>query len=167
MKKTTEIEPEEHKILAVVLKKKLDLAHRRTVVIKEYTSGKRLLDEEVARGLYELFGIRNFIERNREPHELENRFPLETNVVLLSEEEIEAGSWVAASGYWNWDKFRSQYDDSPLIELSRVSFDQDNKWAYLFFRLQANSEVGFGSYFLLENRQGSWGINSEFLVLNS
>ncbi len=173
MKKTCTIEPEEYKALSAVLKQKLDLSRKRTVVIKKHTNGEYLTDEELAHGLYEAMGIRDIMERNREPHELENRFALEANIVLLSEEEIEASGWVtpseeeieingwSPSGCWSFNKFQGQYDNSPIVEVSRASFDRDYTWAFLYFGLQTHSEVAFGSYFLLENRQGTWTINTE------
>ena len=69
-----------------------------------------------------MFGIQRTKAKNKISCKLENMFSLDANIVLISEQELEA-----IFNIDGWDTFRSKYGNCGITELSRVAFDNEKK----------------------------------------
>jgi hypothetical protein len=161
MNELGKVELDEYEAYSDVLEQRLGLSSsKHPIVIRGYTTtGIDSFSQDLVDFLEGRFGIRDIQKRNLKPHQLENRFTSNANIILLSEEDIR-GAALSPNGMWDWNKFRSEYD-SAIYELSRVSFDNDHKLAHLCFGFQADYHMGYGCHFILENKQGKWTIKHE------
>jgi hypothetical protein len=105
--------------------------------------------------------VESFVDRNNQPFELEDRFDLDVEVVLISAQQIQE-IFQDGSG---WDQFYDLYPNSQgELQLSQVGFNSHYDQALVYAGNQSYWLAGSGSLFLLEKVDGLWQVQDEIMV---
>lgn len=115
---------------------------------------ERVTPGEPAQGL-----VDHFIEQNREPTTIENRFGMPDTVVLVPEDTVR---WIFGTREdrreRGWQYFRRRYSPSWLIRLSRVGFDQERDRALVTVSAICGGLCGHGARYVLRRVGAEWVI---------
>jgi hypothetical protein len=104
--------------------------------------------------------MNDFTTQNRQLLALEQRFDLPVEVVLLTQEKIDA---VFNDG--SWDEFYRQYPNSQgILVLSRVGFNSTVDQALVYAGCQSHYLAGAGYYYLMVKEDGAWKIKNQLMV---
>ena len=99
--------------------------------------------------------IDQLLARNAVSQPLTDRFDLDTEVILITAEEVN--EIFHNGGYGGWDEFYRRYPGAQgIMMLSRVGFSPDGKWALAYMGNQYHYLAGSGWVFLLEKSAGEW-----------
>jgi hypothetical protein len=105
--------------------------------------------------------IDDFYTKNAKSYPLTNNFPMDAEVVFVSEEELEA----ALDDSLDWDEFYTQHPVSDgIVIFSRVGFNSDVTQALLYVGKIEGKTLGIGYYILVTKIDGQWQITRKSII---
>jgi hypothetical protein len=162
-------ESERYAVYSAVLKDMFVRDSTRLLVIESKTgddftdSGEKRWDY-IEKGLAPISRptIDDFKQKNAQPSDIENKFPLSTKVTLLSKADVD--KFFGEGGGW-WKAFYEKYPNSPgLITFSNVGFNNEMTQALLYVGTQCDGLCGEGNYVLLSKTDGNWKVERKVMT---
>lgn len=99
-------------------------------------------------------------KKNKESLKLSDRFTLQKNRILVSNDEFHA--LVDSTNRDEWPNFRRKYPASwGVHSFSRVGFNTTKTKAVVYSEIACGPLCGGGSYYILHKEEGSWKTDKE------
>lgn len=161
---------EEYKIYDVLLEEMFIGEFTEQLVIEKFTEPNNLyIDYPKSHNRYlSRFKdtAKDFIEKNKKPFELENKFNVKVKINLLYGDERKKLFVELNATYYSdeWGKILSEkYSKSgnQILTLSRVGFNNKKTKALLHLGYQCGRTCGEGNYILLVKKDGKWKIKKK------
>lgn len=159
---------EEYAVYAAIIEWGFLTESTRLIVVTDHTAAglfvEESLDEQMIEYIRDNMGtdlqaetLNDYLAKNEETYELEKRFPLNMQYVLISEAEL---SKIFEDGE-GWDQFYETYPNSQgTMTLSRVGFNTNMDQALVYVGNQAHYLAGIGYYVLLAKEESAWAIEN-------
>jgi hypothetical protein len=159
-----DIEAERYAIYSVFLNENFEDKPNKLLVIQNQTSKDNYLPEEWGSIKVEpswQAAVDDYKTKNLKPSMIEDKFKVQTKVVLAPSEEIDR--LFAEGGGW-WQAFYKKYPHSPgLITFSNVGFNLEMTHALVDVSYSCGGLCGRGGLVLLVKKDGKW-VKDEDLI---
>jgi hypothetical protein len=100
--------------------------------------------------------IGDFVNKNRELHQLRDTFKTEVKHVLVKKEEIRQ---IFKAGLDGWEEFYRRFPDSGgVVGMSRPGFNTTMNQAFVYIEHSCGGLCGTGYYLLLVQGDGKWTV---------
>ncbi len=136
------------------------------IVVKQKTRGSRTVDRMISslvqKGEVDSILADDFIKKNENLCELENKFGIPESIALVTDYELEE----ITRGSGSWDKnFGAKYPNAGgLITFSRIGFNRDFTQALAYFGQTSGPLTGSGHLVILAKKDSIWKVQKTYVV---
>lgn len=107
--------------------------------------------------------IDDFLLQNKTSADLEKKFDLKLETLLIKKSEIDEVRKVYDPSHW--EDFYKKYPDSKgFIQLSRVGFNRTKDRALVYFQHWCGNLCGSGHYLLLSKGRDGWKVDFKRMI---
>ena len=169
---TGSVAAEEYAVYEAVIEWGFLTESTKLIVVTDHTAAglfvEESMDEQMIEYIRDNMGtaleaetLNNYLAKNEETYELEKRFPLDVQYVLISEAELNK---IFEEGE-GWDQFYATYPNSQgTMTLSRVGFNANIDQALVYVGNQAHYLAGIGYYVLLAKEKDAWVVENSIVA---
>jgi hypothetical protein len=166
----TVLESEEYVVYKALLKQMFISENTKRLIIDGLTEADNFYNDypKVRKKFTSRFKgtTEDFITKNTEAYELNDKFNLEVKLNILNGNEREElfKELNKKGSYDEWAEILSQKyskGGAEIIRLSRVGFNADKSQALVFVSFQCGWTCGEGNYVLLAKKEGQWKVKKK------